>query len=147
MRNFFFDPMWVHKFKMKFIIYRKSQTSTIIPIYMHVKCDRDSSYARVLNRNIYYIILLYILYHSLCILHELIIMYENSMNHVLVNSAAMSNELYAIAATWTQSTTMLTLNDDMWWYGEDDEWAVKNIKHNSTMYMLYIYLTIVPYTY
>jgi len=118
------------------MIYRKSQTSTIIPIYVailatqHVKCDRDSSYACVINRNIYYIILLYILYHSLCLLHVLIIMYENSMNHVLVNSTAMSNELYVIAAT---STTMLTLNDDMWWYGEDNEWAVKNIKHNSTM--------------
>jgi len=61
------------------------------------------------------------------------------MNHVLVNSAAMSNELYAISATRTQSTTMLTLNDDMRWYREDDEWAVKNIKHNSTMN---IYLTI-----
>lgn len=135
---------------MKYVIYRKSRTSTIIPIYyvailatQHVKYDRDSSYARVLNRNIYYFILLYILYHSLCILHVLIIVYENSMNHVLVNSAAMSNELYAIAGTWTQSTTMLTLNDDMWWYREDDEWSVKNIKHNSTMYYIFDHIHII----
>lgn len=49
-------------------------------------------------------------------MHKLhvLIMYENSMNHVRINSAAMSNELYAIAATRTlqMSTTMTTVNDD-----------------------------------
>jgi len=58
----------------------------------------------------------------LCILHILIIYNSiNAINHVRINSVAVSNELCVIAATRTRSTTMTTANDDIWrrWVGHE----------------------------
>jgi len=99
----FWHGVGTHKFAEYYIENRERQQSFLficgyIYLQQHVKCERDSSYACVLNRyTLNYISYCYIYIIVSCILHVLI-MYENSMNHVRVNSAAVSNELYAIAA-------------------------------------------------